>query len=322
MGARLETLRTRLKQVWVWMLRHDAFIYLVFIAIATFFWWGRAMTSSREAHVSLPITYTDIPSEIVFEQELPLSLNITLRDNGKLLRQVAQTSPSINISLADRLTDESGHLLLSADVLRPKIQDILPGSTTIQQIRPETIESAYHRQEKKTVPVVLTASWAIAQQHQLATPPIIHPTEIEIFGKREQLDTIDCILTDSFHIKDLHDTVNCSAALIIPQGIRTPIKQADITLIAEQFTDKNFTLPIQVIDVPAGENVHLFPQQVSITVRVGISHFAQIQASDFQAVCAYPEQATNTLPIQIIHSNPHITQIRTNIREVEYIIER
>ena len=322
MGTRLETIRTRLIQAWIWMLRHDAFIYLVFIAIATLFWWGRAMTSSREATVSLPITYTDIPPEIVFEQDLPLSLHITLRDNGKLLRQVAHTSPTINISLADRLTDESGDLLLSADILRPKIQDILPGSTTIQMIRPETIESAYHRQEKKCVPIQLIASWTIAQQHQLATQPIVNPTEIEIFGKREQLDSIDCIRTDSFYIKDLHDTVCYSTALIIPQGIRTLVNQVDITLIAEQFTDKNFTLPIQVTNVPAGENVHLFPQQVSVTVRVGISHFAQIQASDFQAICAYPEQATTTLPIQIIHSNPHITQIRTNIREVEYIIER
>lgn len=322
MGTQLETIRARLKQVWIWMLRHDAFIYLVFIAIATLFWWGRAMTSSREATVSLPITYTDIPSEIVFEQELPLSLNITLRDNGKLLRQVAHTAPSINISLADRLTEEDGQLTLSADILRPKIQDILPGSTTIQQIRPETIEASYHRQEKKSVPVVLTASWTIAQQHQLATQPIISPAEIDIFGKADQLATIDGILTDSFHIKDLHDTVRCTARLIIPEGIRTHVQQADITLIAEQFTDKNFTLPIQVTNVPSGEHMHLFPQQVSVTVRVGISHFAQIQASDIQAICAYPEQATNTLPIQIIHSNPYITQIRTNIREVEYIIER
>ena len=95
-----------------------------------------------------------------------------------------------------------------------------------------------------------------------------------------------------------------------------------LELAKEQFTDKTFTLPIQVNNLPAQETIHLFPQEVVVTVRVGISHFAQINEADLQAVCPYPTKGAATLPIEIIHTNPNITQIRTNIREVEYIIER
>lgn len=322
MGEKFAILKRLIRQAWVWMLRNDVFIFLVFVGIATLFWWGRAMSSSRDVNVSFPIIYTDIPSEVVFEQELPNHLNITLRDNGKLLRQVAHTSPVISISLSDRLPDGDGKLVLSADVLRPRIQDILPGSTTIQQIRPEVIESNYHRQAKKCVPVELKASWTMTKQYQLAKAPIITPSEIEIFGKKQLLDNIEKITTDSLYINDLHDTIHTIVSLIIPEGIRSVAKEAKVTFVAEQFTDKTFTLPIQVNNLPAQETIHLFPQEVVVTVRVGISHFAQINEADLQAVCPYPTKGAATLPIEIIHTNPNITQIRTNIREVEYIIER
>ena len=70
------------------------------------------------------------------------------------------------------------------------------------------------------------------------------------------------------------------------------------------------------------EIIHLFPQEVTITVRVGISNFANVKSEQFQAVCQYPTQPVSTLPIKIMHNNSYITQMRTSIRDVEYIIER
>lgn len=310
------------KHLWIWMLRNDVFIFLVFVAIATLFWWGRAMSSPRETTISLPITYTDIPSQVVFTQSLPSHIDVTLRDNGKLLRYIKHTSPSIVIDLADRLNDEEGVLILSSDVLRPKIQDILPGSTIIQQIRPESIEAAYQHQNSKVVPIQLQASWTLKNQYQLSCPPAVTPAEIEIYGAQNDIEAIDYILTDSIVFYALNDTLQKKIPLRIPRNIRSNIQDVEVTFIAEQFTDKSFTIPIRIENAPKNEIIHLFPQEVTITVRVGISNFANVKSEQFQAVCQYPTQPVSTLPIKIMHNNSYITQMRTSIRDVEYIIER
>lgn len=141
------------------MVRKDAIIYLLFVGLATLFWWGRAMSSQRNIEVKLPVEYTHVPAQVVFETPLPTQLEVTLRDNGRLLRQVQHTKPTVTIPLADKLQEQNGTLQLSTDVLRQKIQDNLPGSTAIQQIRPEEITTNYYVEATKQVPIRLCATW-------------------------------------------------------------------------------------------------------------------------------------------------------------------
>lgn len=310
------------KQLLTWLVQKDALIYLLFVGLATLFWWGRAMSSQRNIEVKLPVEYTQVPAQVVFETPLPTHLEVVLRDNGRLLRQIQHTKPTITISLADKLSETHGTLQLSTDVLRQKIQDNLPGSTAIQQIRPEEITTTYYVEATKKVPIRLCATWTLEKQYQLAEPPVLEPAWVNIYGTQEAIDTIDSISTDSVIVEKLQDQVQRDVALLIPAGIRTDQPTISVTWNAEMFTEKSLQLPIEIINLPDNEVIHLFPQTTTITARVGISHFAYLTEEDFKAVCEYPAQAQNTLPVTIICNNPYVTQMRASIREVEYIIEK
>lgn len=310
------------KQILAWLVQKDALIYLLFVGLATLFWWGRAMSSQRNIEVKLPVEYTQVPAQVVFSTPLPTHLEVVLRDNGRLLRQIQHTKPTVTISLADKLSETHGTLQLSTDVLRQKIQDNLPGSTAIQQIRPEEITTTYYVEATKKVPIRLCATWTLEKQYQLAEPPVLEPAWVNIYGTQEAIDTIDSISTDSVIVEKLQDQVQRDIALLIPAGIRTDQPTISVTWNAEMFTEKSLQLPIEIINLPDNEVIHLFPQTTTITARVGISHFADLTEEDFKAVCEYPEQAQNTLPVTIICNNPYVTQMRASIREVEYIIEK
>lgn len=322
MKQHIDYIKQSAKQIWIWMLRKDAFIYLLFVALATLFWWGRAMSSQRELTIKLPVEYTGIPAQVVFEHPLPTALDITLRDNGRLLRQIQHTRPTIQIAIEDKLKDSIGVMVLSTDIIRPKVQDILPGSTVIQQINPEEIISSFHKEATKCVPIKLCAQWTLEEQYQLVAPPQLTPTEVVIYGTQQAIDAIDSINTDSLFVEKIVDTQQREIPLLIPEGIRMQTTTTTVTWTAEQFTDKSFTLPIEVEDAVAGEVIYLFPKNTVVTVRVGISHFTQVSDKDIRAVCKYPTQTQTTLPVHIEYTNPYITQIRTSVREVEYIIER
>ncbi|MBO4986355.1 MAG: hypothetical protein J6C48_01115, partial [Paludibacteraceae bacterium] len=179
------------KQILAWLVQKDALIYLLFVGLATLFWWGRAMSSQRNIEVKLPVEYTQVPAQVVFSTPLPTHLEVVLRDNGRLLRQIQHTKPTVTISLADKLSETHGTLQLSTDVLRQKIQDNLPGSTAIQQIRPEEITTTYYVEATKKVPIRLCATWTLEKQYQLAEPPVLEPAWVNIYGTQEAIDTID-----------------------------------------------------------------------------------------------------------------------------------
>lgn len=322
MHIHLAHIKQQLNQLWIWMVRKDAFIYLLFVALATLVWWGRAMTSQREITIKLPITYTDIPAEIVFDTPLPSQIEITLRDNGRLLRQVQHTQPNITISLSDKFEEGSNQLYISTDILRPRVQDMLPGSTTIQQIRPEEIVSSYHIDAIKRTPIHLRVRWTIEEQYQLTQAPIMTPDSVTIYGPQQLLDSIDAICTDDILVEKVVGTIKKEVGLRIPNGVRSQFTTTEVMWQTEQFTEKSFIVPIEMATLPAGETIHFFPKTTTVTARVSLSQFATLSAQDFRAVCEYPHQSENILTVKIVCTNPHVTQMRSSIHEVEYIIER
>lgn len=315
------TIGKQVKLFWLWLLRKDVLIFLLFVGLVSIFWWGRTMSSPRDVDLRVSLAYTGISEQVVFENELPESMKIIVRDNGQQLRKIRHQDLNLTINLSPYLSEEIGSLALTADVLRSRLQDILPGSTSIQQINPELIASAYYVQQQKTVPVVVQSLVSAAPQHQLLGEPHVTPSSVRVFGSREAIEQIDHVLTDSIRMTDLREEVIREVALQLPAGVRVSPTTVQVAWKAEPFTEKSFTLPVEVLGVPEGTRVRLFPQQVGVTVRVGVSHFAHVQESDLKAVCYYPSKPIKSLPIELITANPYISNIRISPSSVEYMIQ-
>ena len=322
MKLNLKPYKHHASRLWLWLLSKDILIFLLFVGLVFAFWWGRSMTSSRDGNIRVEINYSGVDDRVVFATPLPTQLTISVRDNGKQLRHLSRQTLSLNLSLSSLITEREGVLQLTADMLRPRLQDILPGSTIVLQIIPEHFQTSYHLESAKMVPIVLQAQVKYAAQHQAKTLPLLSTDSICLYGTEKTLSNIDCIYTDSILISDLRDSITQTVALQLPATIRCSTTQIQVTFQAEQFTDKSFTLPIRPLLVPQGEHMRLFPQQTNVVVRVGMSHYAQVSVEDLTAICHYPNKHCDALPIEIQTNNPYISNIRCYPSAVEYIIER
>lgn len=303
-------------------MRKDLLIFLLFVGLVSIFWWGRALSSPREVDIHIPVSYKGELEKIVWEQELPSSLRVKIRDTGKQLRNINTQHLSLTIDLSPFLKEEDERLHITSDMLRPRLQDLLPGSTSIQQIAPESIDVDFYISQQKSVPVCVRSQITIAPQYQQVGTTTITPQQVQVFGNQETIDAIDTIWTKNVSLSDLRSNTIVRAELIAPAGTRIHPSSIKVEWQVEQFTDKSFTLPIQVVGLPSDKQIRLFPDEANITVRVGISNFAKIKDSDLNVVCHYPEEVYSALPIEVATSNPHITNIRVSPTEVEYIIEQ
>ena len=111
-------------------------------------------------------------------------------------------------------------------------------------------------------------------------------------------------------------------AIVVPKNMRAETDSVDLIVIAERFTEKKFIIPVTVSGVPENYRVRLFPREVEVNVRVGISHFAQATEKDIHAVCVYSPERKDKLDVEIRYTNPVITAAWAYPAVVEFLLEQ
>ena len=301
----------------------DVLTFLFFVALATALWFGHAMQSVRNARVIVPIHYAGIPEDAYFDHgRLPATLKIEVRDAGKRLRMYQVNPPELTIDLSSQMQSESGTVRISSDVLRRSLTDLLQGTSKLVSAEPEQISMEYVRQEEKRVPVVLRGEFLPAAEYQLVGSPTLLQQELSVYGTEEQLASLQAIATEDSLLTDLRDTCLLVLALDAPEGIRLTQDSVQVQVITERYTEKQFRLPIKPAEVREGEQLRVFPQEVSVTVRVGLSHFSEVTEEDFRVTCPYPTLHDNKLPIHVDCRSPYSSNLRFFPQEAEFIVER
>ena len=301
----------------------DVLTFLFFVALATALWFGHAMQSVRNARVVVPIHYAGIPEDAYFDHgRLPATLKIEVRDAGKRLRMYQVNPPELTIDLSSQMQSESGTVRISSDVLRRSLTDLLQGTSKLVSAEPEQISMEYVRQEEKRVPVMLRGEFVPAAEYQLVGSPTLLQQELSVYGTEEQLASLQAIATEDSLLTDLRDTCLLVLALDAPEGVRLTQDSVKVQVITERYTEKQFRLPIKPAEVREGEQLRVFPQEVSVTVRVGLSHFGEVTEEDFRVTCPYPTLHDNKLPIRVDCRSPYSSNLRFFPQEAEFIVER
>ena len=293
---------------------------MLFVVLATLMWYGHAMQSVRNAHVPVLIQYTGKPGSIGLADRLPDTVMIEVRDAGARLNSYYRYPLHLTIDLRTYIHGEKGTIRVPSDALRRSISDILQGTSRLIETTPEQITCGYFTEQEKTVAVAFEGELNTAAEYQPVGSPRLSPRTIKIYGQESTLHSLDTIYTEFLKLNDLNDTVQVRAALALPQGIRAQQDSIDVRIITERFTEKKFTLPIHVSGVPENYAIRLFPQEVEVNVRVGMSHFARVHASDLQAVCTYTPERKDKLDVELYHNNPYITAAWVYPAVVEFIL--
>ena len=303
-------------------MKRDILTFLLFIVLAACIWYGHAMQSVRNTRVPVLIQYTGKPGTIgLGGSGLPDTVMIEVRDAGSRLNTYHREPLRLTIDLRQYIHGEKGTIHVPSDALRRSISDLLQGTSSLIATTPDEISCPYFTEQERTVQVVLNGTLTPAAEYQFVSQPKLGRKTIKIYGQDKVLNTIDTVYTQAVELTDLMDTTNMRVALAIPQGVRAEVDSVNLQILTERFTEKKFILPIHAVGVPEGRHMRLFPQTVEVYVRVGISHFAQVQPEDIRVRCVYAPERIDKLDVDLQYTNPHITSAWAYPGGVEYILE-
>ena len=301
----------------------DVMTFLLFVVLAAAVWYGHAMHSVRNTRVPVLIQYTGKPGSIgLGGNGLPDSVMIEVRDAGSRLNSYHHEPLRLTIDLHNYIHGEKGTIHIPSDALRRSISDILQGTSRLIGITPEEISCPYFTEQEKSVPVVLRGELTPAAEYQILGAPTLNMSRVRLFGQDKALERIDTLYTQAVTLTDISDTLETRVALDIPSHMRAETDSLTLRVITERFTEKKFTLPLHVIGVPEGYRIRLFPHEVEVSVRVGMTHFAQVQPNDIHAICTYSPERVDKLDVELRYNNPYITAAWAYPGVVEFLLEQ
>ena len=304
-------------------MRRDILTFLLFLCLAAVLWYGHAMRSVRNTRVPVLIQYTGKPGSIgLGEEGLPDTVMIEVRDAGQRLNTYILEPLRLTIDLRTYIHGEKGIIHVPSDALRRSISDILQGTSRLIETQPEEITCSYFTEQEKTVPVVCTCNITPADEYQMVGAPKLSYTKIKLYGREKNLADVDTLYTERLSLTNIADTVSVRVPLVIPPAMRAEHDSIDMRLIAERFTEKKYILPLRVKGVPEGFHIRLFPREVEVSVRVGMSHFASVRAEDITALCVYTPERKDKLEVELRYTNPYITAAWTYPAVVEFLLEQ
>lgn len=300
----------------------DALVYLSFVLLSTVIWLVHAFNTRRTVTMQVPVTYENVPDNYIFDSGLHSFLRVTVEDEGVDLFHSRDRSLSLSFDVSGMIRGEHGVLELTADDLRQALMQHLAGDAALVSFTPEELTASYTRQREKKVPVVYRGQVQPAPQYQLCGQPEVIPDHIHVYGTKEALREVDSVYTVLTDYEGVQDSFLTTLALLPVEGVRFLRDSVRMLIVTERFTDKALTLPICIPhDGDTTHVVHLFPNQVQVTFRIGTPYFNSVSEADMRAYVELPKKVTDRLPVRIRCNNPHITHLRVKPEEVEYLIE-
>ena len=295
--------------------------FLLFLLLATLLWYGHAIQSVRNTRVPVHIQYTGKPGAIGLGGDgLPSIVEIEVRDAGARLNSYYKEPLHLTIDLRPYIHGDKGTIQVPSDALRRGISNILQGTSQLIETTPEELVCPFYTEQEKWVALAFDGEIKMANEYQMVGVPTLRTSKIRIYGQDKYIASIDTLYTKHVLIEDLSDTTDMRIALALPPNTRAQFDSVDVHIDVERFTEKKFTLPIEVIGAPEGYVMRLFPHDVEVSVRVGISHFSQVQASDIRVFSTYSPERKDKLDVAIQYTNPYITYAWAYPGVVEFLL--
>jgi len=313
---------TKLK---AFFLSKDVLSFLVFLLLAFAFWFINMLDKERSTELTIPLRYSGMPQQFDITKSNVKSIRIVVKDKGlNLFAYSDKKLKSLTIDL-NRNFNQRGKIILNNDEIRTRLLKYLLPTTSVLEIRPDSLVLIYERLATKELPVVLNAKIETAQQYMLSDDVLIEPSTVTVYGPSRLLNKLHEIKTEYIEILELDQDKQLVAKLIKPEGIRFSAEDVKMSIYAEMFTEKEMLFPIKVINCPAELIVRTFPAQVKVKFNVGLTHYKMVSVADVKLIINYNDIIKNKAgkhKIQLESKAGYLSNVRIENDEIEYIIER
>lgn len=297
---------------------------LFFLVLAFIFWLMLFFQKENvEGTYRIPLKYTNIPDDVVFDNPLPSFIEVSVADNGaQIFRLDTKKRDSLKINVAE--TTEGGNTVIQGDQYRQLILGQLFSSTTIRGYYPMNISLATSKLQHKELTVVFDGEITTSRANLVADSATFIPETVMAYGSKKSLDQLKTAATEYTIFKNLRATSQLPVKISNVEGVKFVPPQVDIYIPVREYTERTFEVPITVSHMPSNLDVKFFPSRANVTFSVTLEEYKKIKQEDFSIGLDYRKFHSNDdgrVELELTDKPSSIINPRLSPSSVEFLFE-
>lgn len=297
------------------------FLFFVFISFS--FWISTKLSNSYTIEQIFNIEWINIPESIVIsENNKKLNTSITASGVEIILYRLFNNNLKIDLIQANFELD---YLSLNLENQKFLIQQQLYSNTLLNQITPSLVKIKFSRLSEKKIPIIPKTRINLRAGYLTDSNVISKPDCIIVRGPKILLDSIYYAETIAYNQEDVYKSISKKINLSPIEGVNFSKDFVDIELSVSRYSEKEFNIPIELINQPEGVKVKLFPPKTKVRATIPMSVIGNIRVSDFRLIADYNQilnGQTQKLELFIQKKPSGVKQIILEPNEVNYLIRK
>ena len=297
------------------------FLFFVFISFS--FWISTKLSNSYTIEQIFNIEWINIPESIVISENNK-KLNTTITASGVEIILYRLFNNNLKIDLI-QANFELDYLSLNLENQKFLIQQQLYSNTLLNQFTPSLVKIKFSRLSEKKIPIIPKTRINLRAGYLIDSNVISKPDCIIVRGPKILLDSIYYAETIAYNQEDVYKSISKKINLSPIEGANFSKDFVDIELSVSRYSEKEFNIPIELINQPEGVKVKLFPPKTKVRATIPMSVIGNIRVSDFRLIADYNQilnGQTQKLELLIQKKPSSVKQIILEPNEVNYLIRK
>lgn len=301
------------------------FTFMGFLLLAFIFWLMLFFQRTEESTCRVPLSYINVPNDIVFDEVLPSFLELRISDKGSQLfnYQFLQANDSLEIDVAS--FQKSKNRNIQGNQLLQLIRSKLSPSTELRGYYPPFINLSASSLEKKNVPITFDGEINTDGANLVSGTPSFIPETVTAYGSEEKLRTLKNAVTQYTVFDNLKATSQLKVKIKSKEGIKFVPDEIDIYIPIEEYTERMFEIPITASQTPKDIDVKFFPSYGNVYFWVTLEEYKKIYTEDFAIRLNYhtlESISEGKVEIEVTKHPKTLRNIRVEPKTVEFLFEK
>ena len=297
--------------------------FFLFVLLSFIFWFSTKLSNTYQIEQSFSIHWNNIPKGIVLNHDSSeLVLSITASGIEILWYRLFKNKINLVLNKNIFIGKEA---FVSIDNERFNIQQQLFDNTILNQITTPVIKIAYARLGVRKVKITSEPILKFRAGYLSDSPLTISPDSLLVRGSQDVLDTLTIVKTVSFIMEDVFESFQKVIALENLTNLQFDIKEVNIKQEVSRYSEKQFILPIEIINIPKSVKVKLFPPTGTLKATMPLTLLNGFNARDFMLVVDYELILKNELthlPIRLVKQPSQVKKVIWEPKTVNYLIRK
>jgi len=308
------------------------FSFFICLLISAFLWLISALNRSYTRTVAIPVKFVNFPVGKRIVNKLPPYIMADIKTSGaKLLMLLVKKSIAeitIDVSAVTNKKSLSGNASVNTVVFIGNLSKLLNTDVDLIKVKPDSIRFIFGKTFTKKVFIKPQVQINYNMPQGIFKRIKVTPQFITISSDSATLSKIDTLYTEKLVLNNLNQKVEQQTDIQLPEEldglVALSTQKVTLHINLDEYAQKTIQLPVQVLNIPAGTSVKIFPATVNVTITVPYILFDSLNASTIKATVNFnqrtnqKEKLTVTVSSSIVDSK--ITQISP--QKVEFVIRK